>query len=126
MGVSCGGHIDLVSALASLGRLEINEVLVECGPRLAGAFLQAGLVDELLVYLAPSLLGHEGRPLAEMPGLRALHQKISLEFLDVKRIGSDCACARVRSRFRRRSWDREGGQCSPELSRQSGASSPQA
>jgi diaminohydroxyphosphoribosylaminopyrimidine deaminase/5-amino-6-(5-phosphoribosylamino)uracil reductase len=89
VGVSSGGHIDLASALTSLGRLELNEVFVECGPRLSGAFLQAGLVDELVVYLAPSLLGHDGLPLAELPGLRSLHQRIALEFLDAKRIGPD-------------------------------------
>jgi diaminohydroxyphosphoribosylaminopyrimidine deaminase/5-amino-6-(5-phosphoribosylamino)uracil reductase len=89
VGVSGGGHVDLPSALASLGRLEVNEVFVECGPRLAGAMLQAGIVDQLVVYIAPSLLGHDGRSLAELPGLRSLHQRIPLEFTDVKRIGPD-------------------------------------
>jgi len=89
VGVSGGGHVDLASAMASLGRMEINEVFAECGPRLAGALLQAGVVDELIVYVAPSLLGHDGRPLAELPGLRALHQRIALAFTDVKRIGPD-------------------------------------
>lgn len=89
VGVSSGGHVDLASALTSLGRMEINEAFVECGPRLAGAFLQSGLVDELVVYFAPSFLGHDGRPLAELPGLRSLHQRIPLEFTDLKKIGPD-------------------------------------
>lgn len=89
VGVSSGGHVDLGSALASLGRMEINEVFVECGPRLAGAFLQSGLVDELVIYFAPSLLGHDSRPLAELPGLRSLHQRIPLEFLETRKIGPD-------------------------------------
>ncbi len=89
VGVSAGGHVDLSSAMVSLGRLEINEVFAECGPRLAGALLQAGVVDELVVYYAPSLLGHDGRPLAELPGLRSLHQRIALEFVDFKKVGPD-------------------------------------
>jgi diaminohydroxyphosphoribosylaminopyrimidine deaminase/5-amino-6-(5-phosphoribosylamino)uracil reductase len=95
VGVSAGGHVDLTSALTSLGRMEVNNVFVECGPRLAGAFLQAGLVDELVVYMAPSLLGHEGRPLAELPGLTALYQRIALEFIDARKIGPDL---RIRAR----------------------------
>ena len=89
VGLGAGGHVDLNSALASLGRMEINEVLVECGPRLAGAFLQAGLVDELLLYLAPALLGHEARALAELPQLARLDQRIKLRFTDVAKIGPD-------------------------------------
>jgi diaminohydroxyphosphoribosylaminopyrimidine deaminase/5-amino-6-(5-phosphoribosylamino)uracil reductase len=89
VGLSANGHVDLNSALTNLGRLEINEVFVECGPRLAGALLQAGLADELLLYLAPTLLGHEARPLAEIPGLARLDQRVQLKFEDVSRIGAD-------------------------------------
>ena len=51
------GHVDLQNVLAELGRRECNDVLVEAGPTLAGAFLQLGLVDELIVYIAPIVLG---------------------------------------------------------------------
>jgi diaminohydroxyphosphoribosylaminopyrimidine deaminase/5-amino-6-(5-phosphoribosylamino)uracil reductase len=89
VGVGPGGHVDLPSALSNLARTEVNEVLVECGPRLAGAFLQSGLVDELVLYLAPSLLGHEARALAELPGLALLDQRIRLKFIDVRAVGAD-------------------------------------
>ncbi len=57
------GQLDLSAVLEQLAAREINEVLLECGPTLAGAFLQAGLVDELIVYLAPHLMG-DSRPAA--------------------------------------------------------------
>ncbi len=83
------GKIDLPAALAALGTAAINEVLVECGPRLAGALLQARLVDELLIYLAPSLLGSEARGLAALPGLTRLDQRLRLRYTDVRQIGPD-------------------------------------
>ncbi|MDP9139984.1 MAG: bifunctional diaminohydroxyphosphoribosylaminopyrimidine deaminase/5-amino-6-(5-phosphoribosylamino)uracil reductase RibD [Pseudomonadota bacterium] len=83
------GRLDLAAALAALAKHEVNEVLVECGPTLAGALLQAGLVDELLAYVAPSLLGHDARPLAALPGLERLSQKLEFEWRDVRRVGND-------------------------------------
>jgi diaminohydroxyphosphoribosylaminopyrimidine deaminase / 5-amino-6-(5-phosphoribosylamino)uracil reductase len=72
-----------------------NEVLVEAGSELTGALLQAGLVDELITYIAPALLGDTARPLAVLPGLDRLADKLSLQFLDVAMVGEDC---RIRSR----------------------------
>lgn len=83
------GHVDLCSALDALGRSQVNEVLVECGPRLAGAFLQARLVDEIVVYLAPSLLGHDAQPLAHLPGMVRLEQRVRLKPRDVRLVGED-------------------------------------
>ena len=83
------GHLDLAAALAVLGNAAVNEVLVECGPRLAGALLQANLVDELLIYLAPSLLGSEARGLAALPGFDRLDQRLRLRYTDVRQIGPD-------------------------------------
>ncbi|HUP90743.1 MAG TPA: bifunctional diaminohydroxyphosphoribosylaminopyrimidine deaminase/5-amino-6-(5-phosphoribosylamino)uracil reductase RibD [Solimonas sp.] len=83
------GGLDLNAAVELLGQQEINEVLVECGPRLAGALLQQRLVDELVLYLAPALLGHEARPLALLPGLGALDQRLRLRYLDVRQLGED-------------------------------------
>ncbi|HUR39806.1 MAG TPA: bifunctional diaminohydroxyphosphoribosylaminopyrimidine deaminase/5-amino-6-(5-phosphoribosylamino)uracil reductase RibD [Verrucomicrobiae bacterium] len=82
-------RVDLGAAMAALGRLEVNEILVESGPRLAGALLQEGLVDELVVYMAPSLLGDEARPLAALPGLSQLEQRVRLRYTDVATIGPD-------------------------------------
>lgn len=85
------GRIDLKALLHHLAREQhCNEVLVEAGPVLSGALLQAGLVDELLVYMAPSLLGHEGRPMALLPGLEQLSQRVRLRFADVAMLGKDC------------------------------------
>lgn len=57
--------------MMQLGRQQINSIWVEAGPGLAGALLQAGLVDELIVYVAPKLLGTQARGLCELPGLRS-------------------------------------------------------
>ena len=72
------------------GDLLVNEVLVEAGATLSGALLQAGLVDELLVYVAPRLLGHAAMPLLQLPGLDKLSDSIALEFVDVTPLGDDC------------------------------------
>lgn len=86
------GKVDLAAMLADLGRREINELHVEAGHKLAGSLLRAGLVDELLVYLAPKLIG-EGlemfhRPTLASP-LAALSDAPALVFHDVQRIGED-------------------------------------
>jgi diaminohydroxyphosphoribosylaminopyrimidine deaminase / 5-amino-6-(5-phosphoribosylamino)uracil reductase len=82
-------RVDLPSALATLGTMDVNEVLVESGPRLAGALLQAGLVDELVLYVAPSLLGSEARALAQLPGLDRLDQRVRMRFTDARLVGDD-------------------------------------
>jgi diaminohydroxyphosphoribosylaminopyrimidine deaminase / 5-amino-6-(5-phosphoribosylamino)uracil reductase len=89
VGTSADARVELASALATLGRMEINEVLVESGPRLAGALLQARLVDELVLYVAPSLLGHEARALALLPGLTQLDQRLQLRYTDARLVGPD-------------------------------------
>jgi len=68
------GRADLPALLAELGSQGINELHVEAGPTLSGAFLDAGLVDELLIYQAPVLIG-EGRPLAALAPLTGLDQR---------------------------------------------------
>jgi len=86
---AAGGGLALESVLRRLGEREANEVWVEAGARLAGALLQARLVDELIVYLAPSLLGPTARPLAELPEIMQLEQRLRLEFTECKPIGPD-------------------------------------
>ncbi len=83
------GSISLAQALQALARQQVNQLLVECGARLAGALLTARLVDELVLYVAPSFIGHEGRALALLPGLTRLDQRLQLQFTDVRQIGSD-------------------------------------
>lgn len=84
-----GEYFSLGAAMYELGRLKINEVLVECGPTLAGLLLQAEVVDELVLYLAPSLLGDMARPLARLPHLQALSQRVQLQWRDVRAVGPD-------------------------------------
>ncbi len=82
------GRIDLPALLADLGRRQINELHVEAGATLNGALLNQGLVDELLVYVAPMLLG-AGRPLAELPALAALADATRWRFVSTQALGPD-------------------------------------
>jgi diaminohydroxyphosphoribosylaminopyrimidine deaminase/5-amino-6-(5-phosphoribosylamino)uracil reductase len=75
--------------LTELARREVNEVFAECGPTLAGGLLQSGCVDELLLYLAPSMLGHDARAMARLPGLETLDQRLRWRWQSVERIGDD-------------------------------------
>lgn len=84
-----GGGLDLPAALARLAELEANEVWVEAGPTLAGALLAAQLVDELVIYLAPCLLGPQARPLAQLPQIQGLDDRLALQYEEVVRIGPD-------------------------------------
>ncbi len=81
--------LDLQQVLARLHDRQINEAFIESGPRLAGAFLAAALVDEVILYQAPVCLGHEARPLLQLPGLQRLADKLEFEFTEVRRIGAD-------------------------------------
>lgn len=84
-----GGRIDLERVMAALAARGVNELLLECGATLAGAALQAGLVDELVVYLAPHLMGHAARGLVNLPGLDRMAQRIELRFAEVRPVGAD-------------------------------------
>lgn len=83
------GRLSLPAVLQRLAALECNEVWVEAGARLAGAFLAAGLVDELVVYVAPRLLGQAARPLAELPAPASLEAAPSFRFSECTPIGAD-------------------------------------
>ncbi len=83
------GSRDLGRVLAELARREVNELLVEAGARLAGAFIQSGLVDEFVLYVAPNLLGHDALPLAALPMLDDLGDRWQFAFADVRRVGDD-------------------------------------
>jgi diaminohydroxyphosphoribosylaminopyrimidine deaminase/5-amino-6-(5-phosphoribosylamino)uracil reductase len=82
-------HLDLQAVFARLAELEVNDVLVEAGSRLAGALFAAGLVDEWLLYIAPKLLGKEAKPLAALARLTRLDAAPEFELLDSKVIGPD-------------------------------------
>lgn len=83
------GGIDLVALMMVLGKRQINSVWVEAGASLAGALLQAGVVDELIVYLAPKLLGDDARGLCVLPGLSRLSQAPEFTITDARQIGAD-------------------------------------
>ncbi len=91
---STGSRVDLGQVLDLLGQHQVNEVLVEAGAELTGAFIGQGLVDEWWVYMAPSLLGDSARPLCRLPGMDTMTDKIGLRLKDIRQVGDD-----VRLRF---------------------------
>lgn len=84
-----GGGLDLNAVLRALGARGIHEVQVEAGPRLSGAFLAAGLADELLLYLNPSLLGDHSLPLARLPAPDGLDGRMRFRFREIATVGED-------------------------------------
>ena len=83
------GVLDLRAALELLAARGINEVQVEAGATLAGALLGAGLVDEILLYVAPVLLGDRARPLFDGLRVDEMAQRLRLEIVETRRIGQD-------------------------------------
>jgi len=83
------GRFDLAAVMALLAARGVNEVHVEAGPTLCGALLRAGLADELLLYMAPLLMGEGARPLLAGLGIEAMAQARPLEVRDLRRVGSD-------------------------------------
>lgn len=94
------GRVDLPSVMRWLGRQDINEVHVEAGAGLNGALLQAGCVDELLVYMAPVLLG-DARGMWTLPELASLEGAQRFGFVDMRAMGNDIRLrARLEARWR--------------------------
>jgi len=83
------GGVSLQAVLDDLAAREVNDVLAECGPRLAGALLAAGLCDRLVIYQSPHIMGSETRPLVDTPGWQRLADRLALELTDTRRIGAD-------------------------------------
>jgi diaminohydroxyphosphoribosylaminopyrimidine deaminase/5-amino-6-(5-phosphoribosylamino)uracil reductase len=83
------GQVDVTAVMRDLARRGCNEVLVEAGSVLNGALLQAGLVDELVFYLAPQMLGERARGMANLGELTDLSQRIELQWQDVRQVGKD-------------------------------------
>jgi diaminohydroxyphosphoribosylaminopyrimidine deaminase/5-amino-6-(5-phosphoribosylamino)uracil reductase len=94
--VAANPHCDLAEVVTRLGALEINSVWVEAGPTLSGALLAEGLVDELIVYYAPCLLGNSARGMFELPVFSDLDERYRLLVDDIARIGDDL---RIRARL---------------------------
>jgi diaminohydroxyphosphoribosylaminopyrimidine deaminase/5-amino-6-(5-phosphoribosylamino)uracil reductase len=83
------GRFDLHAVLSLLAARDINEVQVETGATLAGAFLAAGLVDELLLYVAPVVLGEHARPMFEGLPIDTMSDRLSMAIVETRRIGED-------------------------------------
>jgi diaminohydroxyphosphoribosylaminopyrimidine deaminase/5-amino-6-(5-phosphoribosylamino)uracil reductase len=83
------GRLDLHAVMEFLALQEINNVFVEAGATLNGALLDANLVDEWLIYIAPCLLGDKGRGAFSLPSLQTMTEKKSLEWLDIRQVGTD-------------------------------------
>ncbi len=88
--------LDLAAVLTLLAQREVNELLVEAGPKLSGALLAGQFVDEWLVYLAPKLLGVNARPLAQLASPPAIEQAQSFTLADSTLIGPDVRLRLVR------------------------------
>ena len=91
LAVDCpDGRVDLQSVLNSLATdFACNEILVEAGPTLSGAFLDEGLVDELIIYMAPKIFGADARPLFGSTGLQSLAEARQFTIKDVMEVGED-------------------------------------
>ncbi|WP_330960606.1 bifunctional diaminohydroxyphosphoribosylaminopyrimidine deaminase/5-amino-6-(5-phosphoribosylamino)uracil reductase RibD [Photobacterium sp. 53610] len=83
------GQLDLTALMQALARQDINHLWVEAGAGLAGALVRAGLVDELILYQAPKLMGSDSRGLMDLHGLSAMSEVPSLVLKDVRMVGQD-------------------------------------
>jgi len=83
------GLVDVSAVLGDLASREVNDVLVEAGPTLAGSLINAGLVDELVLYQAPHIMGSETMGMFDTPAWTELANRKSLDISDVRRVGAD-------------------------------------
>ena len=83
------GKLDLHAVLEVLGTKEINQLMVEAGGALAASFIQAGLVDELVVYQSPDIMGSNAQAMINLDQILKMSQKIEFEYQDVRKIGRD-------------------------------------
>ncbi|MEQ1814060.1 MAG: bifunctional diaminohydroxyphosphoribosylaminopyrimidine deaminase/5-amino-6-(5-phosphoribosylamino)uracil reductase RibD [Candidatus Nitrotoga sp.] len=83
------GRVDLSAALRDLAARGCNEILLEAGSKLNGAFLRAGVIDEFVLYIAPQLLGDMARGIAQLGELTTLDQRVELNWRDVRNVGKD-------------------------------------
>jgi diaminohydroxyphosphoribosylaminopyrimidine deaminase/5-amino-6-(5-phosphoribosylamino)uracil reductase len=87
---TAAGRVSLPDVMRRLGELEFNEILVEAGPVLNGALLDAGLIDELVVYMASHVLGADARGMFAIPELTDMSHRIRFELVELRRVGADC------------------------------------
>lgn len=87
--IGANGHLDLGAALRMLADRQVNELQVEAGPALCGTLFEQKLVDELLLYIAPVLLGDNARPLLTLPPLLDMAARHHLRVVEQRRVGDD-------------------------------------
>ena len=86
---NAAGKVELIDLLEELGRRGVNEVHAEAGFKLNGSLMREGLVDEVVLYLAPCLLGHAASGLFNLPELTSLEGKRQLQIRDLRQLGED-------------------------------------
>jgi diaminohydroxyphosphoribosylaminopyrimidine deaminase/5-amino-6-(5-phosphoribosylamino)uracil reductase len=85
---SSGGHVDLRKLLVELASRGVNDVLVEAGPKLAGAFTRLGLVDEFQIFVAGKFMGSSARPLLDLP-MAQMSEALELKIIEMRAVGND-------------------------------------
>ena len=86
---SAAAMLDASQVLADLAEREVNDVLVEAGPSVSGHLLSSGLVDELVIYQAPHIMGSETKSMFRTPGWQRLADRRALDIVDMRRVGGD-------------------------------------
>jgi len=90
--VACGrdgARVELAALLGELAQREVNELLVEAGPTLCGALVERRLVDEIVAYIAPHIMGDGARAMFHLPALAGMSERIALDITEVRAIGAD-------------------------------------
>ncbi len=82
-------HSNLSGVIHYLAEQQCHQVMIEAGAKLSGAFIKQGLVDEIILYLAPSFLGHQGKPLLRLPNIEQLSERYDFNIHATERIGKD-------------------------------------
>lgn len=83
------GGLDLQAVLIHLAKLEVNEILLEAGATLCGSMLKMGLLDEIVIYMAPHVMGANARGLFNLPAIDKMSDRIKLKYQDVRQVGDD-------------------------------------
>ncbi len=83
------GMVDVEALLLELGKRQINELMIEAGATLCGTFMHKKLIDEIVVYMAPILMGDAASGLLNLPGMLSMKQKIPVEITDMRAVGKD-------------------------------------
>jgi diaminohydroxyphosphoribosylaminopyrimidine deaminase/5-amino-6-(5-phosphoribosylamino)uracil reductase len=83
------GHVSLESVFRDLAKKEINEVMFECGGTLNGALLKQNFIDEIIIYLAPCILGDQANNMFSLPAISAMSERYNFNLIQVDRTGDD-------------------------------------